>query len=129
MAISSQRFQFLDRETNVGTSDFLSLSDNSVYTAAMDTADTVANAIREGESILSTMEESISDLMDKVSNASDAIMQKIKDALNAAIDKIMNMKLPGFISKILDSVKSLDLGGVKAFFKDLLRVGLSLIHI
>lgn len=123
MAISSQRFQFLDRETNVGTSDFLSLTDNSVYTAAMDTADTVANAIREGESILSTMEESISDLMDKVSKASDAIMQKIKDALNTAIDKIMNMKLPKFISKILDSVKELDLGGVKAFFKDLLRVG------
>ncbi len=123
MAISSQRFQFLDRETNVGTSDFLSLSDNSVYTAVLDTADTVANSIRDGNSVLSTMEESISDLMDKVSNASSSIMQKIKDALNAAIDKIMNMKLPSFISKILDSVKSLDLGGVKAFFKDLLRVG------
>ena len=123
MAISSQRFQFLDRETNVGTSDFLSLTDNSVYTAVMDSADTVANSIREGNSVLSTMEESISDLMDKVSNASNSIMQKIKDALNAAIDKIMNMKLPKFISKILDSVKELDLGGVKAFFKDLLRVG------
>lgn len=78
MAISSQRFQFLDRETNVGTSDFLSLTDNSVYTAVMDSADTVANSIREGNSVLSTMEESISDLMDKVSNASNSIMQKIK---------------------------------------------------
>ena len=123
MTISSQRFQFLDRETNIGTTDFLSLTDNSVYTAVMDSAETVADSIREGNSVLGTMEESISDLMDKVSNASNSVMQKIKDALNAAIDKIMNMKLPGFISKILDSVKELDLGGVKAFFKDLLRVG------
>lgn len=123
MTISSQRFRFLDQETNIGTSDFLSLSDNSVYTAALDTADTVVSSIRDGNSTLGTMADSISDLMDKVSNASSAIMQKIKDALNLAIDKIMNMKLPSFITKILDSVKSLDLGGVKAFFKDLLRVG------
>ena len=75
MAISSQRFQFLDRETNVGTSDFLSLSDNSVYTAAMDTADTVANAIREGDSVLSAMEDlynmRCATLTYKAKNASD----------------------------------------------------------
>lgn len=123
MSISSQRFRFLDKETNVGTTDFLSLSDNSVYTAAVEGAETVADAIKEGESVLSAMEESISDLMDKVNNASTAIMQKIKDALDMAIDKIMNMKLPGFVTKILDSLKGLDLGGVKGFFKDLLRVG------
>ena len=123
MSISSQRFRFLDEETNVGTSDFLSLSDNSVYTAAVDSADSVVSSIRDGESVLGTMADSISDLMDKVSNASNSIMQKIKNALDAAIDKIMNMKLPGFITKILDSLKSLDLGGVKSFFKDLLRVG------
>lgn len=123
MSISSQRFRFLDKETNVGTVDFLSLSDNAVYTAAVESAETVADAIREGESVLSAMEESISDLMDKVNNASNAIMQKIKDALDMAINKIMSMKLPGFVTKILDSVKGLDLGGVKGFFKDLLRVG------
>lgn len=123
MAISSQRFKFLDRETNIGTSDFLSLSDNSVYTAVVESADTVVEAIREGESKLTAMEKSINDLMDKVSSASKDIMQKIKNALDSAIDKIMNMKLPKFVTKILDSLKGLDLGGVKGFFKDLLRVG------
>lgn len=123
MAISSQRFKFLDEETNIGTKDFLSLTDNSVYTAVTDSADSVVSSIREGENTLSTMEKSISDLMDKVSNASKAVMQKIKDALNAAINKIMSMKLPKFVTKILDSLKELDLGGVTSFFKDLLRVG------
>lgn len=121
--ISSQRFRFLDKETNVGTIDFNSLTDNSVYTAAVDSADSVLASMRESESWLGDMADGISDVMDKVANATNSLLKKIKDAIGKAIDKIMSMKLPGFVQKILDSLKSLDLGGVKAFFTDLLKVG------
>lgn len=123
MAISAQRFKFLDKETNVGTIDFTKLTDNSVYTAAVDVAESAIEAFKEGESVLAALSESVDNLLETVNKATDAIMKKIQDALNGAIDKILNMKTPGFISKILDSLKALDLPGVKSFFKDLLKVG------
>lgn len=123
MAIAAQRFKFLDQETNVGTIDFTSITDNSVYSAVVETADSAIAALKEGDSLLGKLNESIDGLLSSLSNATTQVMRKIKDALNAAIDKLLNQKLPGFVSKMLDSLKALDLGGVKAFFGDLLRVG------
>ena len=123
MAIAAQRFKFLDKETNVATTDFLNLTDNAVYTGVIDTADSAIASLKEGDSLLSKLGESIEDLLETVSKATTAVMRKIKDALNAAIDKLLNTKIPGFVTKILDSLKALDLAGVKAFFKDLLKVG------
>lgn len=120
MAISAQRFNFLDKETNVGVKDFTKLVDNSVYTGFTDLTSTALEEIQDS-GIMDTMQSSLDDLTDMLAN--NDIVDTLKDAMDSAMDAISNMELPDTIKDIFDSLKKLDFQGVKDFFKDMLKVG------
>lgn len=56
MAISAMRFNFLDRETNIGVKDFTQLVDNSVYTGFTDLTSTALEEIQD-TGIMDTMQQ------------------------------------------------------------------------
>lgn len=120
MAIAAQRFNFLDRETNVGVKDFTQLVDNSVYTGFTDTLPTSLEEIQD-TGMMDTLQENLDDLSDMVKD--DSIAGKLKDAMDVAMNTISKMELPDTVKKIFESVKNLDLQGVKDFLSDMLRVG------
>lgn len=123
MAMAAQRYKFLDKETNVGTLNFSGLTDNAVYTGVTDAIDDFSSMIRGENQHLKGMNGSISETMSAVNGASPSIMEKIKAALNSAIERVMNMKFPPFVQRALDKLKGLNLSGVKVFLKNAIKVG------
>lgn len=123
MAIAAQRFKFLDKETNLPTIDFTKLADNAVYSSVNDVVDSAIGSIKEADGLLSKVSSSLKDLQETLMNASKEVLGMLKDALNSALDAIGNLELPKMVKDIFSSLKSLDLGGVKDFVKDLLHVG------
>lgn len=120
MAISAMRFNFLDRETNVGVKDFTQLVDNSVYTGFTDLTSTALEEIQD-TGIMDTMQQSLDDLTDMLQN--NEIVDTLKDAMDSAMSAISNMELPQTVKDIFDSLKKLDFQGVKDFLGDMLKVG------
>ena len=122
MAISAQRFNFLDRETHVSVKEFNTLTDNAVYNNVDDyVSEAIANAQNDGT--LDKLETSINDLTAMLEN--NDIADTIKNALNDAMAELDKMELPDVAKDILDSVKKLDLQGTKDFFKEMLHMGAS----
>lgn len=120
MAISAMRFNFLDRETNIGVKDFTQLVDNSVYTGFTDLTSTALEEIQD-TGIMDTMQQSLDDLTDMLTN--NDVVNTLKDAMDTAINTISNMELPDTVKKIFDALKKLDLKGIKDFLGDMLNVG------
>lgn len=120
MAISAQRFNFLDNETNIGVKDFTQLVDNSVYTGFTDISSTALEDI-QNSGIMDTMQNSLNDLSDMVKDSS--IVDTLKDAMDSAMNAISNMDLPDTVKNIFDSLKNLDFTGLKDFLGDMLKVG------
>jgi len=123
MSIAAQRFKYLDKETNLPTVDFSKLNDNSVYNSVDEIINSAIAEAKEKDELIEKVSSSLSDLQDAIMNATSEVMQTLKDALNAAIDAISNLEMPDIVKDIFDSLKKLDLGGVKDFMKDLLHVG------
>lgn len=123
MAIAAQRFKFLDKETNLPTTEFAKLADNAIYNVIDSVSDTAIALAKEAEDLLSKVTDSIGDLKDMLENASKEVLSMVKDALNKAMDLIGKMELPAFIKNAFNKLKELDLTGVKDFVKDLLHVG------
>jgi hypothetical protein len=125
MAISAERFKFLDKETNVATKEFIELVDNQIYNSVSEVVDTALEAAKDAEKLLDKVAESMNELKDMVMSGLEAVGEAIKSALNAAIDAISKLELPGIIKDLFKTLKELDLSGVKDFVKDLLHVGAS----
>lgn len=123
MAIAAQRFKFLDNETNLPTADFSGLTDNAVYNNLSSIIESGIASAQNSNGIIDKVNDSISELNNIITSASTEVMNKIKDALNSAMDAISKMELPSIVKDIFNSLKNLDLGGVKDFLKDLLHVG------
>lgn len=123
MAIAAQRFKFLDQETNLPTIDFTKLTDNAVYSSVTDSVDSAIASIKDSDGMLSQVSSSLKDLQSTLMNASKDVLSTLKEALNSALDAIGNLEMPDVVKDIFSSLKSLDLGGVKDFVKDLLHVG------
>jgi len=121
MAISAERFKFLDRETNLATKEFTNLTDNQIYNTSSSVIDTYLEEIKNSNNIVMGLGDSLLDLKSLVEN--NAITESIKNALNSAIDTISKMELPGIVKDLFNTLKELDLGGIKDFLKDLLHVG------
>ena len=120
MAISAMRFNFLDKETNVGVKDFTQLVDNSVYTGFTDLSSTALEEIQD-TGIMDKMQGSLDDLTDMLKN--NEIVDTLKDAMDSAMNAISNMELPQTVKDIFAKLKALDLKGVKDFLGDMLSVG------
>lgn len=120
MAISAQRFKFLDYETNIPTYDFNKIVDNAVYNIN-DTIETSISELQNNTEILDTLQNSLKDLTEMITN--NDIANTLKDALDSALDSLSNIELPDVVKDIFSSLKELDLDGVKDFFKDILKVG------
>lgn len=123
MAIAAQRFKFLDKETNLPTSEFTKLADNAIYNVIDSVNDTAIALAKEAEDLLSKVSESIGDLKNMLENAGKEVLGAVKEALNKAMDMIGKIELPGIIKDAFAKLKELDLTGVKDFVKDLLHVG------
>ena len=120
MAISAQRFKFLDHETNIPIQDFNKIVDNSVYNIN-DTIETSISELQNNTEILDTLQNSLKDLTEMITN--NDIASTLKDALDSALDSLSNIEFPDVVKDIFSSLKELDLDGVKDFFKDILKVG------
>lgn len=120
MAISAMRFNFLDKETNVGVKDFTDLVDNSVYTGFTDLSSTAIEEIQDN-GMMDVMQQNLDDLSEMVydDNTADIINKALEESMN----DISKMELPDTVKKIFDSIKKLDFKGVKDFLGDLLKVG------
>lgn len=123
MAIAAVRFKFLDKETNISTKDFSALTDNQVYNSASEAVDSALAGLKEGESVLDSLSSSMSELKDMIESGLSSVSDAVKSALNSAIDAIGKLELPTMVKDIFNSLKELDLGGVKDFVSDLLKVG------
>lgn len=120
MAISAQRFNFLDKETNIGIKDFTQLVDNSVYTGFTDLSSTALEEI-QNSGIMDALQDSLDNLANMVQN--DSIANTVKDAMDEAMNTISNMELPNTVRNIFDSLKKLDPKGLKDFLGDILKIG------
>lgn len=122
MAIAAQRFNFLDRETNIGIKDFTTISDNAVYNT-VDQLTESSMVVNQDKGILNSLQSNLNELTTMIQ--SNAVADELKVALNSAIDTISAMDLPGVVNDIFTSLKSLDLQGVKDFFGEMLHIGSS----
>ncbi len=120
MSISAMRFNFLDKETNVGVKDFTQLVDNSVYTGFTDLTSTAIEEVQDS-GIMDTLQSNLDDLADMITN--NDIADTLKDAMDSAINAISGMELPQTVKDIFSKLKALDLKGVKDFLGDMLNVG------
>lgn len=120
MAISAMRFNFLDKETNVGVKDFTQLVDNSVYTGFTDLSSTAIEEVQD-TGIMDKMSDSLNDLTDMLKN--NEIVDTLKDAMDSAMNAISSMELPQTVKDIFAKLKALDLKGVKDFLGDMLNIG------
>ena len=123
MAISAQRFKYLDKETNVATKDFSEYDNNDVYNNFEEMVDSALAEMQNAEELLEGMNDSIQELGEMLASASNEVTSMLKDALNSAVNAISNIPLPPIVKDIFNKLKDLDLPGVKGFFKDLLKVG------
>ena len=109
MAISAQRFKFLDHETNIPIQDFNKIVDNAVYNIN-DTIETSISELQNNTEILDTLQNSLKDLTEMITN--NDIANTLKDALNSALDSLSNIEFPDVVKDIFSSLKELDLDGV-----------------
>lgn len=123
MAIAAQRFKFLDRETNLGIKDFTTLTSNAVYTAEEQLTKTALSLTKDNDQVLKKLHGSIVDLEKMVNSTLNDSAGILKTALNSSIDSISNIDTPPTIKKMFNSLKELDLSGVKSFFKQALSLG------
>lgn len=104
MAIPAQRFQYLDKETNVATLDFLKVKDNSIYTSIRSGADAVGSAV---DSLLNN--PAINDLEKSINNVLSATNKQLTgfaDMVSASLKDVVNsLKLP--FAAVKSALKSL----------------------
>lgn len=125
MALAAVRHKFLDGETNIGTSDLRNLVDNAVYTAAVDVEKLMIKASDQLDSALTALNGKLRDVKDMVTDMSKNIASKISATMDKVVNSLLAIELPPFVTKALDKLKGLNLGGVKSFLKDVLSIGSS----
>lgn len=125
MAIAAQRFQFLDRETNVPTIDFTELSDNQVYNLNVPELESSLNIGEKTEVLVAKLGESLTELKEMVESGVNAAAEGLQKALNEVMSALESLDLPGIVKDIFASLKALDLSGVRDFFRDILKIGQS----
>lgn len=123
MAISAQRFKFLDKETNIPTIDFKLVSNNQVYNNVEDLAESALESLDSGKDMLNKLQSSVASVLEAVRNASSQVLSSLSSVINSVIDSISNLPLPDIVKDAFNMVKQLDLQGVKDFFGSLLKVG------
>lgn len=121
MAIAAQRFNFLDKETNVGVTDFAKVSGNKVYNTASDIFDAAAGLMTGMSTDISGLRGSLLQMQSFLSSSN--LVKMIKDALNALLGTLKSLGLPDFINDILDNLFSLDEEGSKSFLGQLFGIG------
>jgi vacuolar-type H+-ATPase subunit H len=125
MAISAERFKFLDKETNAAIKSFIEVTDNAIYNEVDKVTNTVLDAKQEAEKIVSKVGEELESLREELlSNIeNNEIVQELKSTLDNVVDDILNMDMPDIVKDMAGELKKLDLPGVKGFFKDALNIG------
>ena len=124
MSISAQRFKFLDNETNIPIQDFTKIVDNSVYNIN-DITDTAISELQNNSEILNTLQTNLNELENIINN--NDITNTLKDSLDSALNSLSNIDFPDVVKNIFSSLKELDLQGVKDFFKDILKIGATIL--
>lgn len=123
MAIAAQRFKFLDHETNLPVADFVKIADNSVYNLVNNISDTAIEGAQGNKELMVGLQNGLSNLQEAVTSVSSEAMSAISSTLDSVVDSIKNLELPSFVKDIFESIKKLDLSGLKSFLKKALRVG------
>lgn len=123
MAIAAQRFNFLDKDTNIAISDFTKVTDNSIYNTIDQLPETALGTNKDLEPALVALQGGLADLRSMVENSFNDVSKPLKDALDSAVDTISNMDLPNAVENIFISLKTLDSNGLKNFLKDMLHIG------
>lgn len=120
MAISAERFKYLDKETNVPTKDFTSLTDSLIY----NTLDTT-NSIPELD--VSNNSKITLDALSGPKSELDAIAMDDsfdKKALVAnALSEVRGMELPEMSRNALTKIEQINPTGLNGFLEDALKIG------
>lgn len=125
MAISAERFKYLDKETNVAIKQFTDLVDNQVYTKVSEVVETVLDKVKDAGELLKKVANSIKELKNMIMSGIKSVVDTIKKALDMALDAIGKLELPAFIKDLFGKLKETDTQGVKDFVQDLTNVGSS----
>lgn len=123
MAISAQRFKYLDKENNIPTLEFNKLSDNYVYNDIDEISDSMLEGLKKSKEIVDQLNTTMFELAETISSASEEVMFEIKKTVDDVIDSISEFELPPIAKDALDFLKKTDLGGLKNFLKEVLEVG------
>jgi len=123
MAISAQRFKFLDNETNVPTIDFSSLSDNQVYNNVSQMVETAIQNTKQTDLLVSKVSESMTELGTMLESDTSSAMSEVNSAVNGVIDSLSKIDLPDILKKAVDFIKKLSPKAIFDFFKDMLKAG------
>ena len=95
MAISVQRFKYLDKETNVATKDFSEYDNNDVYNNFEEMVDSALAEMQNAEQLLEGMNDSIQELGEMLASASNEVTSMLKDALFVTGFDIKKLNLKG----------------------------------
>lgn len=124
MAISSQRFKFLDKETNLPVKEFLKLTDNAVYNTVSDVVNSTIQGIKSAEAFLKNIVKSIKNLANMIMKNVKGVIDAIKAQVKKIVDLIAKIKgIPKYVQDIFAKLKETSEEGVKEFVQDVLKVG------
>ena len=136
MAISAQRFKFLDKETNVPTQDLLSLKDNQVYNTLLPTAITSLMGMKDISGVLGELNSQLSGglglgmlsglngVSGLLPNGLPALPANLQSVVTDTIAKLPDIKMPDALKGAAGMLNQLNPTGVQDFFTDALKVGL-----
>lgn len=136
MAISAQRFKFLDKETNVPTQDLLSLKDNQVYNTLLSTAVTSLMGMKDISGILGQLNGQLSGGLELgmlsglngisglLPNGLPALPANLQSVVTDTLSKLPDIKMPDALKGAAGMLNQLNPTGVQDFFTDALKVGL-----
>ena len=122
MLTPTQRFNFLDNETNVPVSDLSSVYDNTVYNSPDLQSDVSSTISSENISVLKMLQKNINDLSKYKFDPN--LIQKY---VNEALSYLFGLKLPNMIKDILNNIQSLLPEQLVDFVKDVFGVGKALL--
>lgn len=124
MSIVTQRHKFLDNDTNVGTMDLRSMSDNSSYNAAANHPSAIS-VTEKGIKVspLASVRKRINRVTTGVDSMPDKIVKASAKALDSSVDRLMKLPLSPFASCVLKELTGLDVNGVRDFLKGAINGG------
>lgn len=119
MAISAQRFKFLDEETNVPVKDYTKLNDNFVYNSA-DSFDNLLKGAVEKVKFTSDLLKFLQSDPGQLTNMlqDPSALARIGQDINTYMNRVLGAGLPSDVKDALSQIESISPGYISSFIME-----------